>query len=231
LLHSLNNNEKVIMVTSTAPGEGKTTVTANLALSLGSIGKKVLLIDGDIRNPNVEAIFDINRENKQEHKDDKNFFDIITYNDLKLSILTFNVNQRKLWKIMRTEKLQEIINSLRDEYDYILIDTPPCGLISDASVISRASDTIVYVVQQDLVRISRIKSGISDLLAGGTKIAGCILNGTSVGTTGYGKHSYGGYGYGRYGYGYRRYGYGRYGYGYGRYGYGYGEDKKKKSDE
>ncbi len=223
LLHSLQEGEKVVMITSTAPGEGKTTVAANLALSLASIGKNVLLVDGDIRNPNIEAIFHIEKDSKKASDEIKT---VTRYDDLNISILTFNISQRKLWKVIRIDNFKEMIDSLRDKYDYILIDTPPCGLISDASVIARASDKIVYVIQQDMVRTSRIKRGMGDLISGGTKLAGCILNGASVGSVGYG------YGYGRYGYGY---GYGRYGYGYGRYGYGYGygygEERKKKSDE
>lgn len=228
LIHSLEEDEKVIMVTSTAPSEGKTTVVANLAMSIASMGKNVLLIDGDIRNPNVEPIFNIKREKKEIKNETDNLIDIQRYDDLNMSILTFNITQRKLWKVMRIEKFKEMVDSLRDKYDYILIDTPPCGLISDASVISRASDTIVYVIQQDMVRVSRIKSGMADVLSGGTKLSGCILNGAAVGSSGYGKYGYGGYGYGRYGYGYGKYGYGYGRYGYGRYGYGYGEEKEKK---
>lgn len=222
ILHSLDDSEKVIMVTSTAPGEGKTTVCANLAMSIGSMGKKVLLVDGDIRNPNVNSILDVSTVSDSN---DESPYRIDKFDDYGISVLNFNMGQRKLWKIMRIDEFKNIIDSVKDNYDYVFIDTPPSGLISDASVIAQASDAIIYVVFQDVVRVSRIKSSIDGILSSGTRMLGCILNGASSGATGYSSnYGYKSYGYKRYG----RYGYGRYGYGYG---YGYGERKKKKAEK
>ena len=104
----------------------------------------------------------------------------------------------------------------RDSNDYILVDTPPCGLISDAMFIAQHADAAVFITYQDAVRISRIKKNLDTLMSTDIRILGCVLNGTAQG--------FSGYGYGKYGYGY---GYGKYGYGYG---YGeYGKSDKKKS--
>lgn len=126
-------------------------------------------------------------------------------------------------KRMRTEYVRGLLDKLRDSYDLIIIDTPPCGLISDTEVIARAADAAVYVILQDTVRVSRIKEGLGNLLLANARVIGAVFNGAQSGLTGYGEnYGYGAYGYyGKYGYGY---GYKHYGYGYKNYGYGYGED-------
>jgi receptor protein-tyrosine kinase len=115
---------------------------------------------------------------------------------------------------------------LRNSYDYILVDTPPCGLISDALFIAQHADAAIFVMYQDAVRISRIRNTMDSLMTTDIRILGAVLNGTAQGISGYGYgYGYGGYGYG---YGYGKYGYGKYGYGYGKYGYGYGYGENHK---
>ncbi len=209
----VNDGEKVILVTSTAPGEGKTTVAANLALSLADLGKKVLLVDFDIRNPSVCKLLNLDFENLKCKTKNKEY-SIAEIEKLKISILSF-ATEGKHWDVIRVERIEKLFNSLRDSYDYILVDTPPCGLVSDTSIIAQAVDAAVYVVKQDTVRVSRIKTGLDNIIASYTKVIGCVFNGAASGLVGYGDN----YGYG--------YGYGKYG--YGKYGYGYGEEKNKKS--
>ncbi len=229
-VHELSPNEKTILVTSTAPGEGKSTVTVNLALSLADLGKKVLLIDGDVRNPSVCEILDVDPDTIN--------YDLTTdhyalgyLEPFRITVLNI-LERESYWKRMRAENVQALLDQFRDRYDYILLDTPPCGLISDTSVIAQATDAAVYVVLQDTVRVSRIRTGLDNLLTANVHVIGCVLNGAQSGVTGYGdNYGYGHYyGYGRYGYG--NYGYGHYGhyghYGYGSYGYGEGEDKRSK---
>ena len=129
---------------------------------------------------------------------------------------------------MNAEHIRKAFDSVREKYDYILVDTPPCGLISDALFIAQASDAALYVVLQDSVRVSKIRSGLDNLMSSNIRVIGGILNGALSGITGYG-YNYGyGYGYGKYGYG--GYKYGTYGYGYGKYGYGNKRKKKKDND-
>ena len=119
---------------------------------------------------------------------------------------------------MRTPYLQRILRDLRGQYDLILIDTPPCGLISDAAIFARAADAVLYVIRQDHVMTRSIRSGLNTLLATDVRLLGCVLNGVTSGI--------GSYGY-NYGYGYGYYGYKNYRYG----GYGYGESRKKVTHE
>lgn len=208
-LASLENDEKIIMVTSSVPGEGKTTVVTNLALSLSENGKKVLLVDADVRNPSVLELLNVNEENIDFEVEPelykKTFIDEYNIHFM----VPLSTKDEKLF----SRKLNQIFESMKNDYDYIIVDTPPTGLISDAMYISQACDAVLYVVYQDVVKVSRIRSNIDNLMATDVRILGCVLNGAANG-------------FGSYGYGYGGYGYGGYGYGYG--GYGYGKKKRKK---
>ncbi len=209
LAHELKPEEKAIIVTSTAPGEGKTTVTVNIAMAMADLGKKVLLIDWDIRNPSVLELLDI--EPKKEDENSDLGYRIIHIEKYGIYVMYFT-SRKNYWKRMRAEYVKPVIDKLRGLYDWIFIDTPPCGLISDTAVIAECADAAVYVVLQDAVRVSRIRVGIDLILNSDIRIIGCVFNGAESGLTGYGDN----YGYSKYNY------YGKYGYGYGGYGYGYG---------
>ena len=207
-------DKKVFMVTSTAPGEGKTTTTVNFALSLVPLGKKVLLADADLHHPSILAAMRIEPDSEElaavsEYEKNGTVFSIKRAEGLGLDIMTIEPDDNKN-PFENIRELKDIIDGIRDEYDYIFIDTPPCGLVSDAMNIAAAADAAIYVIHQDVVRVSKIRAGIDNLMSTEAGIYGCILNGAVTGVSGYG------YGY-RYGYGYgygRRFGYGR------KYGYG-----------
>lgn len=237
VVNKLQKGENVLLITGTAPGEGKTSVSCNIALALADVGKKVLLIDADLRKPNVNSSLGLTDEEPDIRVDDP-VYTIAYAGRLKLNVLNFKVKTNRYWKIMDTAYLHPLIEQLRGEYDYILIDTPPCGLISDPIVISQEVDAALYVILQDTIRTSRIRNSILTLASADVRILGCVLNGAFADGVGYGY----GYGYNRYGYGYGKYGYGKYGYGhygygksYGRYGhngrYGYGDGYSSRVNE
>lgn len=222
LLNNLGSDEKVIMVTSTAPEEGKTTVLSNLALSISNMSKKVLIVDADLRNPSINETLKIGGTDGAENEPGKDY-SISKFTD-NVSVLNFNTEN--FFSIIDQSELRKFFSEIKEGYDYVLVDTPPCGLVSDSLIIAQAVDAVVYVVLQDTVRISKIQSSIDDLLSSDVKITGCILNAAESGLSGYGRY----YGYGYYRYG--RYGYGRYGYGhYGKHHYGYGHNSYGNNDE
>lgn len=218
---SLKENEKIVMATSSIPGEGKTTVVTNLAVSLADLNKEILLVDGDIRHPSILPLLGVDPQELefQTVSDDYGLAYIEKY---KLHVLIPSSSEKEETGYFNSGGIRQILSSLRDKFDYILVDTPPCGLISDAMFIAQAADAAIYVIHQDAVRISRIKSGLDNLMTTDINIIGTVLNGAVSDIFGYGSY---GYGYGKYGYGY---GYGKYGYGYG---YGYGEDRKHKHEK
>lgn len=204
--HALGGKDKIIMVTSTAPGEGKTTVLTNLAISLADYDKKVLLIDGDLRNPSVAKLLGLNLDELNWHTETEKY-KITDLGEYNISFMSIDNSDLKKQRFINSGDIKSIFDSVRNSYDYIFVDAPPCGLVSDALYIAQEADAAFYVIYQDAVRIGKIRSGLDGLMSTNVKIIGCVINGAGSGIAGYG-HSYG---YGSYGYGH--YGYGHYGYG------------------
>ncbi len=212
VIQAAGDQFKVIMVSGTAPGEGKTTVSANLAASLAKVDKKVVLVECDLRNPSLKRLFaSLNNDKIVDNKD----FTLEHIDDLGIDFINFKLEENSVWNFMRTSYLSDLFGRLRKKYDFIIVDTSPCALTTDPIIVAQAADAAVLVIRQDTIRITRIKYAIENLRSVNVKMLGCVLNGASSGIGGYGE-SYG-YKYGRYG----RYGYGKYGYGK----YGYGKDK------
>lgn len=211
--HALKDGEKIIMVTSTAPGEGKTTVLANLAIALADYDKRVLLIDADLRNPSVAKLLRLNLDELNYYtQTDK--YKIAKLEDYNISFMTIDNSDLKKQRFINTDEVKRIFDDVRDSYDYILVDAPPCGLVSDALYIAQEADAVFYVIYQDAVRIPKIRSGLDGLMSTDVRIMGCVINGAMSGMSGYG-YDYG-YGYASaYGYYGSRGGYAGYGYSYG----------------
>lgn len=212
LLNTLDENTKVILVTSAAPGEGKTSTATNLAASLAMMKKNVIIVDADLRNPNVSQKFRVannmlNSEDVHRAKITK----VQISQNLSLSILNFNTARYKIWNILDLEYLSGLFEQLRQKYDYVIVDTSPLGITSEPSVVAQVSDAAILVIKQDTIRISRLTSVIDTLLSSDIPLLGCVLNSASTGFVGYSS---------RYGYRYGK---------YGSYSYGYvSEDQKRK---
>ena len=179
LLTQLDRNHKVIAVTSSSPGEGKTTTSANLAMSLAQMGK-VLLIDADLRKPSIAKRFDIpvfhpglsnlivGTEQLSEcvHVDVQSGVAIMPSGQIPSNPL----------ELLSNARFSEVIDGLKAEYDHIIIDTPPTQAVSDALVIAQSVDSVIYVVKSDITRIKPIKAGIERLFESKAHVAGIVLN-------------------------------------------------------
>ena len=241
-----NDDAKVILITSVREHEGKSTVSANIALSLARQSDSVLLIDGDLRRPSLAKLF-LN----EGEKPGKNFARLISGEidledavifDVKrnLHILLNGKNYSNSTDIVSSDTISYLIEQARRQYDYVIIDTPPMSLMADAEVMADLSDMSILVVRYDLVQAQDLNDAIDALRVCKADFYGCVLNQvrtmpgqrrTVVGYGGYGR--YGKYGrYGRYGkYGkYGRYGnYGNYG-AYGYYGHYSNEDEESSGE-
>lgn len=211
----LNEGKNTVMITSTAPSEGKTVVSINLASIFAKDEKKVLLIDADLRDSGIQELLSVDTISKTKIEDNK-YYRIDFVDSLGFSLLTFKSRVESVQKIIRTDELKRKLFKLREDFDLILVDTPPCGIISDATVVAQSVDSIIYVIREDAVIQKTIRAGINSMLETDAKFLGCILNGAASGLGGYG-------GYYRYGGYYKNY---RYGYSY-NYGYHKKKDKKK----
>lgn len=217
----LHEGEKVVLFTSSTSGEGKTFTAANLSVSFGLLGKKVILVGLDIRRPRLAEQFGIN---DHKHgitnllvKDNPN------REDVEAQILPSGVNKNldllmagpvppNPAELIARNSLDTIIEILKEKYDYIMIDTAPVGLVTDTLQIARVTNVSVYMCRADYT--PKASFAMINSLAKEEKLPNMamVLNGVDMSKR---KYSYY-YGYGKYG----KYGrYGRYGgYSYGSYG-------------
>lgn len=201
-------DDRMILVTSTLPGEGKTTVSFNLALSLAQSGKSVILVDADLRNQQVKARFGIQEESLglTELIRDKSIDlegALIPVGDTGLRILAGSTRVPRAMDLLDSGRTRNILERLRSLADYVVIDAPPAGILGDAAVLGRSADRTLYVVRYDAVLRQTVCDSILGLSRRSVPMCGYVLNGMP------GQHKGSGYGYG-YGYGYGK-GYGRYG--------------------
>ena len=176
---NLDKDLKIICITSSKKDEGKTTVLSNLGVSFAKIDKKVLLIDADLRNPSISKMFDTS--NTQGLMDillgKKNIQDCVKKTKQEnLYILTGGTIPPNPAEVLSSKKMSEFIESIKDEYDYIFIDSPPVGVVSDASIISAYSDGVICVVGANEVDSNLAKIAKERLDSVKANIVGVILN-------------------------------------------------------
>lgn len=230
--HLDRHNQKIVAVTSAYPGEGKTTVSYNLALSIAQSGKKVALLDMDLARKSLQKYLAVedNRFGIIDFIAGKcELSDIIKKSDYGLDIFFAGNGKAKKYE---HEDFDGLLDYVRGHYEYVVIDVAPTAIVSDtAQIMSRADETI-FVLRQDYAPVNRVRESIKYVYDVDARIMGFVFNAVSEGFEGY-KGSRYGYSYGsyyghKYGYYGKRYGYGKK-YGYSGYGYGYGRrsDKKK----
>ena len=155
----------------------------------------------------------------ERHVDIREIICPTEYGDIIPSDITLSAGVKEFYEKGRESLLKEALSDIGDEYDYIIIDTPPCGILQDASFLASYSDAVLMVIRQDYQPVNRVIAGLELMADTGTRILGYVINNEAM--------TFGSYGYGRYGYG--NYGYGKYGcHKYGKYGgYGYGESGRR----
>ena len=220
----LEQGKNVILVTSTISGEGKSFVSANLAISLSLLGKKVVIVGLDIRKPGLNKVFNIP---KKEHGITQfltnptiNLMDLVQSSDINknLFILPGGTVPPNPTELLARDGLEKAVETLKQNFDYVILDTAPVGLVTDTLLIGRVADLSVYVCRADYTR--KAEFTLINELAENDKLPNlCIvINGIDLNRRKYGYY----YGYGKYG---KYYGYGK------RYGYGYGYGEKHGSKE
>ena len=217
----LESDEKVILCTSCIPGEGKTFVCTNLAMSMALMGKKVIVVGLDIRKPRLVKLFNIPADKKgittfisgndttYEALESQIVHGVVNKN---LDVLPAGIIPPNPSELISRDQLDRAVELHKEHYDYVLLDTPPVGLVSDTLSIGRVADMSLFVCRADYS-----PRGNFDLINGfkdENKLPkiNLVLNAIDMRKKKYGYY----YGYGKYG----KYGkYGRYGYGKGRYGH------------
>ena len=188
--------KKILLVSSAIPGEGKTTISANLGISLARKGKQVLIIDCDMRNPSVAKALQTPCHNSLvDYLHGKaTVRDVIMPTDVEnLFIISGGNGGKSYAEQLSQERTAFLIQAARNLFDYVILDTPPCSLLADAAEISELAECGLMVIRQDFASRDQIMDGIQRLGDGNLPIIGCVFNGVSRSLSN-------GYGYG-YGYG------------------------------
>lgn len=176
---SLDKKIKTIIVTSSRQGEGKSTVLSNLAVSFANLDKKVLLLDGDLRNPSIHKMFNISNIKGLTDilVDKKKLSECIHRTDVKnLHIITAGPIPPNPSEMLASNRMKEFVESMKEHYDYIFIDAPPIGIVTDAGVISTYTDGCIFVVGSNESDVEHVKMSKEKLDSVGANILGTILN-------------------------------------------------------
>ncbi len=191
-----DGSNRVIQIESAGASEGKSTICCNLAVSLGQTDKKVLVVDLDFHRPTTHMIFGLGKGNgigeymlgkaskekivkKTEYKN----VDLVTVGD--------NVHNSSL--ILSSETFKELMNSFRNEYDYVILDCAPMLMVSDYIHISKVSDGVLFVVASGSTTKNSVVESINELKRNDIKILGTVLSMYEEGNDGYYYGKYRGY--------------------------------------
>ncbi len=218
----LDNDQKVILVTSTVSGEGKSFVSSNLAISLSLLGKKVVIVGLDIRKPGLNKVFQLSNKERgitqYLSNPETDLMELVQPSDVNknLFILPGGTVPPNPTELLARNGLDRAIETLKKNFDYVILDTAPIGMVTDTLLIGRVADLSVYVCRADYTH--KAEYTLINELSFEKKLPNLctVINGVDLKKRKYGYY----YGYGKYG---KHYGYGkRYG-----YGYGYGQDTKR----
>ena len=215
----LNNDQKVILVTSTVSGEGKSFVSSNLAISLSLLGKKVVIVGLDIRKPGLNKVFQLSNKERgitqYLSNPETDLMELVQPSDVNknLFILPGGTVPPNPTELLARNGLDKAIETLKKNFDYVILDTAPIGMVTDTLLIGRIADLSVYVCRADYTH--KAEYTLINELSFEKKLPNLctVINGVDLKKRKYGYY----YGYGKYG---KHYGYGK------RYGYGYGYGEK-----
>ena len=221
----LDKDQKVILVTSTVSGEGKSFVSSNLGISLSLLGKKVVIVGLDIRKPGLNKVFQLSNKERgitqYLSNPETDLMELVQPSDVNknLFILPGGTVPPNPTELLARNGLDRAIETLKKNFDYVILDTAPIGMVTDTLLIGRVADLSVYVCRADYTH--KAEYTLINELSFEKKLPNLctVINGVDLKKRKYGYY----YGYGKYG---KHYGYGkRYG-----YGYGYGQAKSERKD-
>lgn len=203
---------KKIIITSSFPGEGKSTTCLNLAITFAQTGSKVLVIDADLRKPTVHRKLDISNNNGLSHVISgfcELHQDLIKTTHYKnLDVITAGHIPPNPAELLSSETMAQTLSQLEEQYDYIFLDTPPLNVVTDATVLSPIASGTIVVVRQDKTHHRDLQDALGKLEFVNAKVLGIILHDIKETKSGYGKYTK----YGKYSqYGYKNNAYAEYG--------------------
>lgn len=189
---ALDTKEKILLVTSAGMGEGKSTTISNLAFAVAETGKKVLLIDCDMRRPTIHKVFKIsNIKGMSDYLIGEVPLDkVIASVEPNLDILTSGTIPPNPSELLGSKSMEKFLNDMRKEYDYILLDAPPVMAVTDAQILSTLSSGVILVVASGKAQRELAKRSKELLEAVGANIVGAVLTCIDVKSSQYAYYHY-----------------------------------------
>lgn len=192
---SIDKEIKVIVVTSSTPGEGKTTVSANLATSIAMGNKKVLLVDCDLRKPKVHQTFGITNVEGLTNilMGEKRLIDVEfrgSDESATLSVLASGPIPPNPAELLSSKRMIDFLDDVRFEYDMVILDSPPIGLVTDSAILSTKADGTILVVAAGKTDIEATKRSKGLLDKVNANVIGVVLNKIPIKGRGSYKYSY-----------------------------------------
>lgn len=210
----VDNPPQVVAITSAVPGEGKSTTAVNLAIALAQAGKKVVLVETDLRKPKASSYLGVESglgltdvlagEAKLEDA-------LLPWNRGLITVLPAGHTPPNPSELLSSHRFEQVVKTLRDQFDHVIVDATPLLPVTDGAIVSKAADGAVLVVRFGKTTREQITTSVTALDQVGANLLGTAMNFMPTGRHGYGKYGY------KYGYGY----------GYGGYGAADSEDIKK----
>ena len=178
------DHPRTFVVTSSRPMEGKTTVVSNLGIALAEIGNKVLLIDADLRRPRLHKVFDqINSWGLSDVLREKNAIEELPLEVLvkktavpRLYLLPSGTSTDNIFGLLWSGRMARLLPRFRQEFDYVLVDAPPCLEFADARIIARYAERLLLVVRADYTDKKTAQAAVQRLLLDGIPVMGVIFN-------------------------------------------------------
>lgn len=174
-----DGNHKVIQIESSSAREGKTTVACNLAVSLGLTDKKVCLLDLDFRRPRVHRVFNISKDEglAEYFLGDLTKDQIIKKTEYaNVDVITRGGEIYNSSLVLVSDKFKELIASLRNQYDYVIVDCPPVLQVSDYIHISKVTDGVIFLIAYGITTKAQVAEAIKELKNNDAKILGTVLS-------------------------------------------------------
>lgn len=178
----LEKNVKSLLVSSSIPNEGKSTLTANLAYVMAQTGKKVLLVDADLRKPTVHRTFKLNNTEGlttliADEDDSVKFNQVVQYSrELNLYFLPSGPVPPNPSELLGSAKMRSILTTLENHFDLIIFDAPPITAVTDPQILATLVDGVVFVIRQGFVGKDKVKEAILSLQNLKTTILGYVFN-------------------------------------------------------
>lgn len=200
---TIDNPNKVIIISSSLMAEGKTSIAINTAISMANAGSRTLLIDADMRQPRVHKLFSVlNLHGLSDIiADSENWHTYVNNVGVdNLQVITSGRKPPNPAELLGSQHMSVLIDKFKSEYDYIVFDSPPILPVPDALSLAKYTNGIILVTRYGFSNVKALQQCRDALKLANAKVIGAIVNDMPVSTYGYGRYGYGKYGYG-YGYG------------------------------